>query len=136
LTPAKVPAAKLFRWIQRTTRTRTCLPQYVRLQKMSPRRTGDRSLLQNRDRGGRDLERGQRLGHGSGRLRVPPHLNADYSPMADMGMMERTAAKLDYPLYAIDDETAIKIVDREVEVVSEGEWRMFDGSSDIDEAEG
>jgi hypothetical protein len=82
------------------------------------------------------LERGQRLGHGSGRLRVPPHLNADYSPMADMGMMERTAAKLDYPLYAIDDETAIKIVDREVEVVSEGEWRMFDGSSDIDEAEG
>ena len=54
-----------------------------------------------------------------------PHLNADYFPMANMEMMER-AAKLDYPLYAIDDETAIKVVDGEVEVVSEGEWRLFD----------
>jgi dipeptidase E len=47
--------------------------------------------------------------------------------MATMEMMERAAAKLDYPLYAIDDETAIKVVDGEVEVVSEGEWRLFDG---------
>jgi dipeptidase E len=55
-----------------------------------------------------------------------PHLNADYFPMANMEMMERAAAKLDYPLYAIDDETAIKVVDGEVEVVSEGAWRLFD----------
>lgn len=54
-----------------------------------------------------------------------PHLNADYFPTANMGMMERAAAKLDYPLYAIDDATAIKVVDGEVEVVSEGEWRLF-----------
>jgi dipeptidase E len=40
-------------------------------------------------------------------------------------MMERAAAKLDHPLYAIDDETAVKVVDGEVEVVSEGEWRLF-----------
>jgi dipeptidase E len=46
--------------------------------------------------------------------------------MANMQMMERAAAKLDYPLYAIDDETAIKVVDGEVEVVSEGAWRHFD----------
>jgi len=46
--------------------------------------------------------------------------------MANMVMMERAAAKLDYPLYAIDDETAIEVVDEEVEVVSEGEWRFFD----------
>jgi dipeptidase E len=56
-----------------------------------------------------------------------PHLNAGYFPMADMDMMERAAAKLGYPLYTIDDETAIKMVDGEVEVVSEGEWRLFDG---------
>ena len=55
-----------------------------------------------------------------------PHLNAHYFPMANMQMMERAAAKLDYPLYAIDDETAIKVVDGEVEVVSEGAWRHFD----------
>ena len=56
-----------------------------------------------------------------------PHLNAHYFPMANMQMMERAAAKLDYPLYALDDETAIKVVDGEVEVVSEGEWRLFKG---------
>lgn len=55
-----------------------------------------------------------------------PHLNADYFPMANMGMMERAAAKLDYPLYAVDDETAIKVVDGEIEVISEGDWRLFD----------
>jgi dipeptidase E len=55
-----------------------------------------------------------------------PHLNADYFPVEiDMRMMERAAAKLDYPLYAIDDETAIKVVDGEIEVISEGEWRLL-----------
>jgi dipeptidase E len=59
---------------------------------------------------------------------IRPHLNADYFPVAvDMPMMERAAAKLDYPLYAIDDETAIKVVDGQVGVVSEGEWRLFAG---------
>jgi dipeptidase E len=58
---------------------------------------------------------------------IRPHLDADYFPMANMQMMERAAAKLDYPLYANDDETAIKVVHGEVGVVSEGEWRLFDG---------
>jgi hypothetical protein len=40
---------------------------------------------------------------------------------ANMEMMERAAAKLDYPLYAIDDETAIKVMDGRVEGVSQGE---------------
>jgi hypothetical protein len=29
------------------------------------------------------------------------------------------------PAYAIDDETAIKVVDDSVEVVSEGHWKLF-----------
>jgi dipeptidase E len=29
------------------------------------------------------------------------------------------------PLYAIDDQTAIQVVDGNVEVVSEGHWRYF-----------
>jgi hypothetical protein len=40
---------------------------------------------------------------------------------ANVEMTKRAAAKLDYPLYAIDDETAIKVVDGRAEVVSEGE---------------
>ena len=55
-----------------------------------------------------------------------PHLNADYFPMANMQMVER-AARLHYSLYAIDDEMAIKVVDGDVEVVSEGGWRLVDG---------
>jgi dipeptidase E len=40
--------------------------------------------------------------------------------------MEQAAAAADVPLYAIDDQTAIKIVDDRIEVVSEGEWLVFE----------
>jgi len=49
-------------------------------------------------------------------------LSDNYSARyANMEMTERAAAKLDYLLYAIDDETAIKVMDGRVEVVSQGE---------------
>jgi dipeptidase E len=35
------------------------------------------------------------------------------------------AAGLSGPAYAIDDETAIKVADGTVEVVSEGNWKLF-----------
>ncbi|MEO8610475.1 MAG: peptidase E, partial [Chloroflexota bacterium] len=34
-------------------------------------------------------------------------------------------AKLPNPSYAIDDQTAIKVDDGTVEVVSEGHWKQF-----------
>ena len=57
---------------------------------------------------------------------IRPHLAADYYPTATMERFARAAAALDVPLYAIDDQTALKVVDGQVEVVSEGEWRLFD----------
>ena len=42
-----------------------------------------------------------------------------------MADAERWAAGLDVPCYAIDDDTAIVWVDGAVEVVSEGNWRLF-----------
>jgi len=36
------------------------------------------------------------------------------------------AAGLDCPAYAIDDETALRVVDAAVDVVSEGHWHRFD----------
>jgi dipeptidase E len=42
-----------------------------------------------------------------------------------MADAERWAARLSNPAYAIDDETAIKVTDGAVEVVSEGHWRLF-----------
>jgi dipeptidase E len=39
--------------------------------------------------------------------------------------VERMAAEVPLPLYAIDDQTAIKVVDGTVEVISEGHWKLF-----------
>ncbi len=38
---------------------------------------------------------------------------------------EKWAAKLPVPVYAIDDNTAIKVTDGTVEVISEGNWKLF-----------
>ena len=42
-----------------------------------------------------------------------------------MAAAEQWAARIQGPAYAIDDETAIKVSDGTVEVVSEGHWRLF-----------
>jgi len=42
-----------------------------------------------------------------------------------MDYAEIWAAKLQVPGYAIDDETAIKVTDGKVEVISEGHWKLF-----------
>ena len=42
-----------------------------------------------------------------------------------MADAERWAAGLSNPAYAIDDDTAITVVDGIVEVVSEGHWKLF-----------
>ena len=55
-----------------------------------------------------------------------PHLDHPDLPTNTMDAAERWAARLDGPAYAIDDETAITVVDGNVEVVSEGHWRRFD----------
>lgn len=60
------------------------------------------------------------------RSALRPHLNADYLEHVALSDMEKAAAKVDVPLYAIDDQTALKVVNGTVGVVSEGEWRLFD----------
>ena len=42
-----------------------------------------------------------------------------------MANIERWAAGVPVPTYAIDDETALKVSDSSVEVVSEGHWELF-----------
>jgi dipeptidase E len=54
-----------------------------------------------------------------------PHLAEDGMPGNPMAAAEEWAAAISGPAYAIDDETAIKVVDGAVEVVSEGRWRFF-----------
>ena len=54
-----------------------------------------------------------------------PHLDNPDLPQNTMADAERWAAGLGGPAYAIDDETAITVVDGNVEIVSEGQWRLF-----------
>jgi dipeptidase E len=54
-----------------------------------------------------------------------PHLENPDLPWNTMIEAERWAAGLSQPAYAIDDETALKVVDGTVEVVSEGNWKLF-----------
>jgi len=54
-----------------------------------------------------------------------PHLDHEMLPENTMADAERWAAKILGPAYAIDDETAIKVVNGAVEVVSEGHWKRF-----------
>jgi dipeptidase E len=54
-----------------------------------------------------------------------PHLDDEDLPKNTMADAEKWAAKMPVPGYAIDDQTAIKVTDGTVEVVSEGHWKLF-----------
>ena len=56
---------------------------------------------------------------------ICPHLAPDGMPGNSMAEAEEWAAGISGPAYAIDDETAIAVVDGAVEVVSVGDWRLF-----------
>jgi dipeptidase E len=54
-----------------------------------------------------------------------PHLDHELLPENTMADAERWAAEIAGPAYAIDDETAIRVTDGTVDVVSEGHWKLF-----------
>jgi len=54
-----------------------------------------------------------------------PHLDHEMLPENTLADAERWAAGMRVPAYAIDDETALKVIDGTVEVVSDGHWKRF-----------
>src|SRR5512132_749697 len=54
-----------------------------------------------------------------------PHLDNENMPDNSMANAEKWAAGMPQPAYLIDDQTAIKVIDGAVEVVSEGHWKLF-----------
>jgi dipeptidase E len=74
-----------------------------------------------------DIHRTLVTGRGAGLVdfSVIPHFeHADHRD-ASLANAERWAARIPAPTYAIDDESAIKVVDGAVQVVSEGRWKLF-----------
>ena len=56
---------------------------------------------------------------------IRPHLNSPWFPKARVEILEEMAKELKEPLYAIDDQSAIKVDGEEISVISEGEWKKF-----------
>jgi dipeptidase E len=56
---------------------------------------------------------------------IYPHLDHPMLPHNTMANAERWAADIAGPAYVIDDETAIKVADGVVEVISEGQWKLL-----------
>jgi len=54
-----------------------------------------------------------------------PQVDNEMLPDFSMADAERWAGGMRVPAYAIDDQTAIKVTDGTVEVVSEGHWKLF-----------
>jgi dipeptidase E len=76
---------------------------------------------------GGDIDRILVTGQGAGLVdfAVIPHLEHPDHPDASLANAERWAARIPAPTYAIDDETAIRVVDGAAQVVSEGRWKLF-----------
>ena len=54
-----------------------------------------------------------------------PHLNEPDHPDASLANARIWAAKVPAPTYALDDQSALRVVDGSVGVVSEGAWQLF-----------
>jgi dipeptidase E len=56
---------------------------------------------------------------------LKPHLYSPDFPERDDAWAEAIAAKADFPIYFIDDSTAVRVDGDEVDVLSEGRWRSL-----------
>jgi len=54
-----------------------------------------------------------------------PHLDHEGHPESSTANLERMVAEVPVLTYAIDDETAINVVNGTVEVISDGHWKLF-----------
>lgn len=75
--------------------------------------------------GGIELPVADTSGLGLVDFAVFPHLDYPAFPGNTLAHAERWAAQRSVPTYAIDDQTAIQVLDGTVEVVSEGHWKLF-----------
>ncbi|NYJ76185.1 Type 1 glutamine amidotransferase-like domain-containing protein [Allobranchiibius huperziae] len=76
------------------------------------------------DYDGRDEPVGVAEAIGLVQFAIYPHLDHPDMPDAALAEIERWAGRLSSPTYAIDDQTAIRVVDGEVDVISEGRWEL------------
>lgn len=57
-------------------------------------------------------------------IAIHPHLDYEQFPENSLANLEKLAATIPVPSYLIDDQTAIKVVDSALDVISEGHWKL------------
>jgi len=57
-------------------------------------------------------------------IALHPHLDYPLFPDNSMAELEKLAATLPMPSYLVDDQTAVRVVDGVIDVVSEGKWKI------------
>jgi len=56
---------------------------------------------------------------------VRPHLNSPHFPKVTDEYLTELAKEIPDTVYALDDNSAVKVVDEKVEVISEGKWKKY-----------
>lgn len=56
---------------------------------------------------------------------IRPHLNSEWFPKVTFEYLEKIAVVGGKSFYAIDDSTAVQVIDKKMEVITEGEWKRF-----------
>lgn len=56
---------------------------------------------------------------------IEPHINSPYFPELTFDYAKSQSKKVAQSVYALDDSSAIKIVNKDITVVSEGKWEKF-----------
>ena len=75
---------------------------------------------------GSDMAQGADRALGLVDFTLYPHLNHPDMEDAQLSNIQKWASGIPVPTYAIDDDTAITVVDGAVDVISEGDWKLID----------
>jgi dipeptidase E len=60
---------------------------------------------------------------------LKPHLNSADFVQRDEAWARRIGAAVDFPLYVLDDDCAVRVRGEETDVVGGGQWRFFSGAA-------
>lgn len=56
---------------------------------------------------------------------VEPHINSPYFPEMTFEHVAKKAKTILQSVFALDDQSALKVINKEITVVSEGDWKKF-----------
>lgn len=56
---------------------------------------------------------------------IRPHLNSKWFPKVKLDYLEKLASDTPSTFYALDDNSAIQVIDEEISIISEGKWKKF-----------